>query len=303
MKIQFLGTTAGLPSKSRNVSSLALDFRQEKEGFWLIDCGEATQHQILHTNIKPPKISKIFLTHLHGDHLFGIFGLLATISNLGRTEELEIIAPKGTEQLINHVLSASSTYLTFNVKYTVALNGLSLSYPNFDVDVLELDHDIQTFAYRISQHDSVGSLNIDKAEALGVFGKDRGLLKKGLDVTLQDGRIVKPSDVLGENIKGKVITIFGDTEFNDYFIEFAKNSDTLVYEGTLTPEDKLKNPKIKHSTFVDACKLASLSDSKRLLVNHVSSRYINQELEQLKLDASKLFENSHIVSDFDTFTI
>src|SRR5690625_4881951 len=150
MKIKFLGTGAGIPSKERNVTSILLDLTQEINKLWLFDCGEATQHQILHTSIKPRKMNKIFITHLHGDHIFGLPGMLSSRSFLGGTDPLTIFGPKGIEQFVETSLSISQTHLSYPIHYIeLEESGKVFEDDSFIVDCVQLDHNIKSYGYRI----------------------------------------------------------------------------------------------------------------------------------------------------------
>src|SRR5690625_1637746 len=148
MKIQFLGTGAGLPSKKRNVSSIALSLLQEINNIWLFDCGEATQHQILYTTIKPRKINKIFITHLHGDHIFGLPGLLSSRSFQGGEEELTIYGPKGITDFVRTSLELSRTHVTYPIKIIEISEGKLLTNDKFEVYCKLLDHGLPSYGFK-----------------------------------------------------------------------------------------------------------------------------------------------------------
>src|SRR5699024_1158172 len=145
MKIGFLGTGAGIPSKERNVTSIILDLTQEINKSWLFDCGEGTQHQILHTSIKPRKLNKIFITHLHGDHIFGLPGILRSRSFLGGNDLLTIYGPQGIKQFVETALSISQSHLSYPIKYVELKNGGKVfEDDSFIVDYIVLDHNIKS---------------------------------------------------------------------------------------------------------------------------------------------------------------
>lgn len=151
MEITFLGTGAGVPSKERNVSALALSLLQEENHIWLFDCGEATQHQILHTSIKPRKINKIFITHLHGDHIFGLPGFLSSRSFQGGEEELTIYGPKGIKQFVETSIQISQSHLSYPIHYIEIEDGSVIKEHNFTIHVKQLDHGIPSYGYRIEE--------------------------------------------------------------------------------------------------------------------------------------------------------
>src|SRR5699024_8185800 len=168
MEITFLGTGAGTPSKERNVSALALTLLQEINSIWLFDCGEATQHQLLYTNIKPRKITKIFITHMHGDHIFGLPGFLSSRSFLGGTEKLTIYGPPGIKEFIEAALTFSQTHLSYPLTIHEIESGRLFEDKHFIVDYSWLEHGIPSIGYRITEKDRPGELLVDKLRGKGI---------------------------------------------------------------------------------------------------------------------------------------
>lgn len=161
MEITFLGTGAGMPAKYRNVTAIALKHLQDG-AIWLFDCGEATQHQILHTSLKPRKIEKIFITHLHGDHIFGLPGLLGSRSFLGGIEPVTIYGPKGIRDFVEMSLSISQSHLKYDIHYVEFEDELYLDEGDFIIEAKLLDHGIPSYGYRIVEKDKPGSLMADE---------------------------------------------------------------------------------------------------------------------------------------------
>lgn len=150
MEFVFLGTGAGVPSKGRNVSAIALQLLEERGQTWLFDCGEATQHQILHTSVRPRRIEKIFITHLHGDHIFGLPGLLGSRSFQGGTTPLTVYGPKGIKQFIEVALSVSTTHVKYPLEVVeITEEGTVFEDNEFYVETKRLSHGIECFGYRI----------------------------------------------------------------------------------------------------------------------------------------------------------
>ena len=176
MELFFLGTGAGMPSKQRNTSSLVLNLSAENKGYWMFDCGEATQHQLLKTSIKPRKINKIFITHLHGDHIFGLPGFLGSRSFLGGEEELIIYGPVGIKEWIMTSLRLTKTHLTYPLKIEEIDEGMIFEDDQFKVSTQELQHVIQCFGFRIEQKPLPGKLLIEKAFEVG--SSERAFIEK-----------------------------------------------------------------------------------------------------------------------------
>src|SRR5690625_2563265 len=234
MKITFLGTGAGIPSKERNVTAILLDLTQEINHLWLFDCGEATQHQILHTSIKPRKINKIFITHLHGDHIFGLPGLLSSRSFLGGVDPLTVYGPKGIKEYIETSLSISETHLSYPLTIVeLEEGGFVLDENSFSVHSVMLDHNIKSFGFRIIEKDKLGELNVKKLKCLGI---NRGPIyrdiKENEQTVLEDGSILYRKDVIGTPKQGKTISIFGDTRYVPNYASFIGTSNVLIHEAT-----------------------------------------------------------------------
>src|SRR5690625_1057948 len=153
MKLLFLGTGAGMPSKQRNVSSLALMTPQQINDIWLFDCGEATQHQILQTTIKPRKIAKIFITHMHGDHVFGLPGLLSSRSFQGGTDPVEIYGPKELEEYVLTSLKTTGTHLTYPLHFIEVYEGVVFDDEAIKVEARKLKHGLPSYAFKITEKD------------------------------------------------------------------------------------------------------------------------------------------------------
>ncbi|MBL3613572.1 MBL fold metallo-hydrolase, partial [Bacillus sp. RHFS18] len=168
MELLFLGTGAGMPAKTRNVTSVALKLLEERRSVWLFDCGEATQHQILHTTIKPRKIEKIFITHLHGDHVYGLPGLLGSRSFQGGEEELTIYGPKGIKAFIETSLNVTATHLTYPLTVHEIEEGTVFEDEQFIVTAASVIHGVEAFGYRVQEKDIPGALQAGRLKEMNI---------------------------------------------------------------------------------------------------------------------------------------
>jgi len=295
----FLGTGAGVPAKARNVTSIALQLLEERGTVWLFDCGEATQHQILKTAIKPRKIEKIFITHLHGDHIFGLPGLLGSRSFQGGTEKLTIYGPKGIADFVRTSLAVSTTHLKYPLEIIEIEEGMIFKDEQFTVYALPLDHGIYCVGYRIVEQDRPGSLLVDKLKREGVKpGPIFKALKKGERVQLEDGRLLDGNDYLGEAQKGRIITILGDTRMCENAVRLAVDADYVVHESTFAADEEEMAKAYFHSTTVQAAQVAKTAAAKHLILTHISSRYTANEVEQLRQESAAIFPNTIVAEDF-----
>lgn len=298
MNVVFLGTGAGMPAKSRNVSAIALQLLEERKAVWLFDCGEATQHQILHTNVKPGKIEKIFITHLHGDHIFGLPGLLSSRSFQGGTGELTIYGPKGIEEFVRTSLSISCSRLNYELRFVEVEEGIIFEDELFSVAAAKLEHGIDSYGYRIAEKDLPGELNAEELKRLGVKpGPVFKKLKNGETVQLDDGRILNGSDFVGPPKKGRIVTILGDTRLCEGSLQLAKDCDYLIHEATFAAGSEEMAYEYFHSTTAQAAAVAKEADAKRLVLTHISSRYTAEDVRQLLQEAKAIFPKTVIAED------
>lgn len=298
MDVFFLGTGAGIPAKLRNVSSMALKLLEERGSIWLFDCGEATQHQILHTSIKPRKIEKIFITHLHGDHIYGLPGLLSSRSFQGGDTEVTLYGPKGLKNYVEVSLSVSGTYLKYPLKIAEITEGIIFEDRDFKVEARLLLHGIPCYGYRIIEKDRPGTLLADKLAEAGVKpGPLYKKIKNGQSIELEDGRILVAQDFLGPVQRGRIITVLGDTRICDAAVELAADADLLIHEATFSQGEERLAYDYFHSTTIQAAQVAQKAHAKRLCLNHISSRYDRSDWEKLVRESQTIFPNTDIAED------
>lgn len=305
MELLFLGTGSGVPSKQRNVTSIALKLLDERNSVWLFDCGEGTQQQILHTTLKPRKIDKIFITHLHGDHIYGLPGLLASRAFQGGDGPLTIYGPVGIERFVRTALKISGTYLKYPLNFQeMKQEGIVYKDDQFTVTCQELKHGIQSFGYRIEEASRPGMLQAEKVKAAGIpFGPLYGKLKKGETITLEDGRVFNGQDFIDEPQNGRIITILGDTKKTANSAALAKDADVLVHESTFDHENRHLAKDYNHSTNVEAAETAKAANVKQLLLTHISARFLPKDVHHLEKEAQKTFPNTTVMKDFSVVDI
>lgn len=305
MDLLFLGTGSGVPAKHRNVSSIALKLLEERNSIWMFDCGEATQHQILHTTLKPRKIEKIFITHMHGDHIFGLPGLLSSRAFQGGETPLTIYGPVGIKQYVLSSLRFSATHIKYPIKFVeFSDNECIFQDTQFKVTVRKLKHGIPSYGFRIEESDHEGTLQADALKAAGVpFGPMFGKLKNGEKVILEDGTVINGKDFVGPSQKGRVVTILGDTVRTNASIELAENADVLVHESTFTHKDVKLATSYNHSTNVQAAETAKQANAKKLLLTHISARYLSNDVYELQKEAQTIFPETYVMQDLKEISI
>lgn len=304
VELLFLGTGSGVPSKGRNVSAIALQLLEERGATWLFDCGEATQHQILHTSIRPRRIERIFITHLHGDHIFGLPGLLGSRSFQGGETPLFVYGPAGIRSFIETALTVSGTRLKYELYIEEFTEGVIFEDEQFVVTAKLLDHGLPSYGFRIVEKDLPGTLLVDELRALGVKpGPIYQQIKRGELVTLDDGTVIDGRKFVAPPKKGRMIAIMGDTRYCEASVELAEGVDVLVHEATFSANEAHLARDYYHSTTVQAAEVAKRAGAKQLILTHISSRYQGEMCNQLLEETKAIFPNVAMASDFASFPI
>ncbi|MBN3896596.1 MAG: ribonuclease Z [Nostoc sp.] len=301
MQITFLGTSSGVPTRSRNVSSVALRLPQRAE-LWLFDCGEGTQHQIIRSELKISQLSRIFITHMHGDHIFGLMGLLATCGLAGNVERIDIYGPPGLNDYIQAASRYSYTHFSYPIKVHAIRPGVIYEDDDFTVSCGNLHHRITAFGYRVAEKDRSGRFDVEKAKALQIPpGQIYGQLKRGETVTLADGRVIDGTQLCGPTEIGRKIAYCTDTIYCDGAVELAHDADVLIHEATYAHQDADMAFQRLHSTTTMAAQTALAAGAHRLIMSHFSPRYApgnTLELKDLLKEARAIFPRTDIAYDF-----
>ncbi|KMK76394.1 ribonuclease Z [Alkalihalobacillus pseudalcaliphilus] len=298
MEFYFLGTGAGIPATKRNVSGLALRFLKRNGPQWLFDCGEATQHQILQTPISLTKIEKIFISHLHGDHIFGLPGLIGSRSFQGATTELIVYGPKGIEEFVTQSLKISQTYLKYPINFIEVTEEKTLFHENgIKVEAFPLDHVMPSFAYKLTEDDKQGELLVNKLQEFDIQpGPIYQKIKNQEAITLADGTNLDVRQFVGPSKKGRTVIVAGDTRPKTELIDFSKHADLLIHEATFRSELEEQANKFGHSTIKNAASIADRANVKQLILTHISSRYVDED-EALLQEAKQFFKETLIAHD------
>lgn len=303
MDFTFLGTGAGMPAKERNVTSLAVGFPEYNGDLWLFDCGEGTQRQILYSSVKLTKLTVIFITHLHGDHLFGLPGILGSRSFQGAEGPLMIIGPLGLSKFVETSLHVSGTHLHYPVIVReIEHAGIIYENDHFVVTVKELDHGILSYGYRITEKDQPGELLVAKLRQNGIEpGPIYKAFKEKPEVVLPDGRCIVTAPFVGGKRKGRRVAIIGDTRPCDQAIELSDHADVLIHEATFRHEAAGIAHDYHHSTSVQAAQIARKASAGTLILTHLSSRYQKEEQSALLAEAKHVFANTWLAADLWTY--
>ena len=292
LSVTFLGTSSAAPTKDRGLPSIAL--RREGEVI-LMDCGEGVQRQVIAQSIGLGKDMTILVTHLHGDHVTGLLGLLQTMSLAQRRKPLSIVGPAKLLRWLEVTSQLLNIGLTFPIKFSTAKPGLVLRTPGFKVRATKALHSVEAFSYLLEEHSRPGVFHPEKAKALNIpEGKKWSALQRGRFVT-EGGRKVKPSEVTGPPRPGRKVGYSGDTRPSSKLARFFSGSDLLIFDSTFRGSDREKAIERKHSTSVEAATLAKRAGVRRLALTHFSARYTNTST--LLREARRIFPNTLAAHD------
>ncbi|NJL02650.1 MAG: ribonuclease Z [Spirulinaceae cyanobacterium SM2_1_0] len=306
MEIIFLGTSSGVPTRSRNVSSIALRLPQRAE-VWLFDCGEGTQHQLLRSDIRSSQIRRIFVTHMHGDHTFGLMGLIASCGMAGAAQPLDIYGPPDLEPYLKASARYSRMDIFSRVRVHAVAPGLVYEDQEFTVTCDKLTHKIPAHGYRVAERDKSGRFQVEAAKALGIPpGPLYGQLKQGKTVTLDDGRQIRGTELCEPPERGRQFVYCTDTVFCDAAVSLAQDADVLVHEATFAHQDAQMAFDRLHSTSTMAAQVALLANVRQLIMTHFSPRYAPGNaitLDDLLAEARAIFPNTLMAHDFLSYAI
>jgi ribonuclease Z len=293
MRMTFLGTGGGIPSISRSLPSVAVTYLGE---LILFDCGEGAQRQMMRAGTGFKQKLTILLTHLHGDHIFGLPGLIYTLSMLDRRHPLRIIGPRGTRDFVEALLSIRFGKLSYEIEVKEIDGGIAYESRDFMVDAMDASHTVKSLAYRLRERDRPGRMRIEILEKLGVpRGPLWGKLQRGEPIEFS-GRIIRPEEVIGSPRRGRIIVYTGDTRPSDGVAEFSRGADILIHDATFGSEFEEDAVKEGHSTARQAAEIALRAGVKRLYLFHISPRYEGDE-EKLLMEARQVFPNTYLAED------
>jgi ribonuclease Z len=306
VEITFLGTSSGVPTRSRNVSSIALRLPQRGE-VWLFDCGEGTQHQLLRSELRSSQITRIFITHMHGDHIFGLMGLLASCGLAGKPHPITLYGPAGLAEYLKACQRYSQTRFSFPIKVEIVEPGLLFEDQDYVVFCAPLEHRVPAFGYRIAEKDRPGRFDLDRAKALGIPpGPIYGRLKQGETVTLDDGRRIQGQDLCAPPEPGRKLAYCTDTVFCENAIALARDADVLIHEATFAHQDTEMALQRLHSTSTMAAQVAAAAQARLLIMTHFSPRYAPGnpiQLDQLLTEAQAIFPATKMAKDFWSYEV
>lgn len=289
IKVTLLGTSGSTPTKARGMPSVAITYNGK---IYLFDCGEGTQMKMLAHGINISKVETVFLSHIHGDHVIGIAGLVRTMALNNRQKPLIIHVPKGYEQAIKSLIVFDKAI----IKYPITVKGIGqgkvYSGDGFEVEAFRLIHQIPTLGFVFKEKDKNRFMK-DKCRALGIKGEMFAQLEKGKQIKVGKHKI-KLKDVTTVQ-KGKVVLYVTDTRPSKLTVKMAKGADILIHEAAYTEKEKALAVERKHSTAQEAAGVAKLAKARMLILTHLSARH--RDPDALYNEAKKIFKNVIVGND------
>jgi ribonuclease Z len=295
MQVVFLGTAGSIPTTQRALPAIAV---RRQDELMIFDCGEGVQRQMIKARVGFHKKTKIFVTHMHGDHVLGLPGIMQTMSLLNREKELEVYGPVGINAFVNAIEQTVQFGLTFPIKVQeIRKKGIVCEEKEYTVRAVHADHVVSALAYAFIEKPRPGRFNEERARNLGVSkGPLWSKLQHGGIVKLSNGRTVEPNDVLGKSRSGRKLVYTGDTRPSEAIVELSKGADLVIHEATLGDELKERAFEDGHSTPSQAAETAKRAAARRLILTHISARY--KTTDSLLRQAKKVFKNVEIAEDF-----
>ncbi len=301
MEVFVLGTSGMQPLPGRFLTSAMV--RRNGELF-LFDCGEGTQVSLKMLNLHWKRINRIFISHMHADHVTGLPGLLMLSSQVDRTEPLYIYGPERLRDYIDANRRLLDMYINYQIIFVPAEPGIILDTEEYTVEALPLMHTKPCMGYILKEKDRPGEFSVENAKALGIpCGPMWGRLQKGFDVTLEDGTVIHPNQVLGEPRRGVKFSFITDTMYLSYIARHVADSDLLLCESMFEAGLEADALEKKHMTCTQAAMIARDGHVKKMGMIHYSPRYTDRELHLLHDQACGIFPNTVLCRDRYSFIL
>jgi ribonuclease Z len=300
-EVTILGSSSATPVYNRNPTAQLLNCNEK---FYLIDCGEGTQQQLIKFGLKASKIDFVLISHLHGDHYFGLIGLLSSMHLNGRIKPLHIFAPLALQEILELQFKHSDTHLRYELIYHV-IDPIekAIIFENGDVTIetIILNHRVPCTGFKFTEKKRLRKLVVEKLEAANVPLEYYPLLKRGVDLTLPNGDVFLNADYTTDSASPKCYAYCSDTLMDENYFDSIKNCNTLYHEATFLHEMIDRANETHHTTALQAAEIAQIVGAKKLLIGHFSSRY--KTLGPLLEEAKTIFENTELAIEGHTYQI
>ena len=299
LAVTILGNNSAVPAFNRHPTSQVITL----DGFnFLVDCGEGTQIQMMRYKIRRSKISHIFISHLHGDHYFGLVGLINSFGLLNHQQELHVFGPSPLQEIIELQMKVASTTLPFQLYFhTISKNSTLIDDLKFEVRCFRTNHRIECYGFSFIEKKKPRKLVIEKVRAAGIPSTFYKRLEEGMDYTSKDDKLIKNDEVTIKAPKGKTYVFCADTKYDESLLSHLQEADMIYHETTYLDNLQERAELRFHSTSKQAAKIAKKGKVKKLLIGHFSSNY--PELGEFEKEAKEVFENTEIAVEGVTYRV
>ncbi len=301
-QVQILGASAAIPTNQHLPSAQVVTYHDRHH---LVDCGEGTQMQLLKYRVKLSRLDAIFISHLHGDHVLGLPGLLTSMSLYGRNFPLKLYAPSALKEVLDLIFKQTQSYLVYDLEFIpmedFAPGEVIYETPRLQVTSVPLNHRIFCRGFRFSEHSKRPKFDFYKAKALNIPNSYFGLLKQGVSITLEDGTEIHPDMVLHPPDSPLSYAYCSDTRFQESLVDYIKDTTLLYHEATFMHDMLVRAQETCHSTSHEAAQMAKIAQVKHLLLGHYSARYKN--LTPLLEEAQAVFPHTELAIEGSIFKI
>ena len=299
LAVTILGNNSAVPAFDRHPTSQVISL----DGInFLVDCGEGTQIQMIKYKIRRAKISHIFISHLHGDHYFGLVGLINTFGLLNHQQDLHVHGPSPLQEIIELQLRVANTTLPFNLYFhTISKDGILVDDSKFEVRCFRTNHRIECYGFVFTEKKKPRKINLEKAIEAEIPANFYKKLEEGMDYINKKNETIKNEEVTFESSKGKTYIFCADTKYDETLVPQLRGADLIYHETTYLDNLQERAEQRFHSTSKQAATMAKKAKVKKLLIGHFSSKYA--ELDEFEKEAKEVFENTEIAVEGVTYKV
>jgi ribonuclease Z len=299
LSVTILGNNSAVPAFDRHPTSQVVTLDGNN---YLVDCGEGTQIQMIKYKIRRGKISHIFISHLHGDHYFGLVGLINSFGLLSHQQDLHVYGPSPLQEIVELQLKVAKTVLPFNLYFhTITREGLLVDDSKIEIRCFPTNHRIECYGFSFREKKKPRKIDIERVREAGIPASFYKKLEEGVDYTTKEDMLIKNDTVTVEAPKGKSYVFCADTKYDEALLPHINEADIIYHESTYL--DNLRERAIErfHSTSKQAAMMARKGNVKKLLLGHFSSKYA--ELDEFETEAREVFENSEVAMEGVTYQV
>lgn len=299
LSVTILGNNSAVPAFDRHPTSQVVTIDGNN---FLVDCGEGTQIQMIKYKIRRGKISHIFISHLHGDHYFGLVGLINSFGLLSHQQDLHVFGPSPLQEIVELQMKVAKTTLPFNLYFhTINREAVLVDDSKYEIRCFRTNHRIECYGFAFREKKKPRKIDVEKVVAAGIPSSFYKKLEEGLDYTTKEDVLIKNETVTMEATKGKSYVFCADTKYDETLLPHITNADLIYHETTYLDNLRERAEERFHSTSKQAAKIAKKAKVKKLLIGHFSSKY--HELDEFEKEAREIFANTEIAMEGVTYQV